>query len=106
MEGKFSLVGCYVFACRPNKAHNILVSVLIVIGCKEEDGGDGCPDLDQVGVGRLAVFDLKVFSCRFKKCGKFFRRHDFMDGLLALLWMAYRRLLVACQRRSITNQLY
>ena len=38
-----------------------MVPVLFVVGCKEEDGGDDCPDLDQIGVVRLAVFELEVF---------------------------------------------
>ena len=62
-----------------------MVTVLFVVGCEEEYGGDDCPDFDQVGVGRLAVFDLKVFSFRFKKRGQFFRRHAVIDGLLAFV---------------------
>ena len=99
-------MGFHVLACRPNRDHKIVVNFLFVIGCDEEDGGDDCPDFDQLGVGRLAVFDLKVFSCRFKKHGQFFWRHVVMDGLSALSWMAYLRFLMACQRWSINNQLY
>ena len=43
-----------------------MVSLLLVIGCKEEDEVDDPPDFDQVGVDRLAVFDLKDISCRFE----------------------------------------
>ena len=63
----------------------MVVPVLFVVGCKEEDGGDDCPDFDQACVGRLAVFDLKVFSWRFKKCGQFCWRHVVVDGPSALL---------------------
>ena len=61
-----------------------MVSVLLVAGSKEEDGGDDGSDLDQLGVGWLAVFDLEFFSCRFEERGKFFRRHSVEAGLLAL----------------------
>ena len=61
-----------------------MVSILFVVGFEEDDGGDECPDFDQVGVGRLAVFDLEVFSCRFEKRGEFFWRHVVVDSLLAL----------------------
>ena len=57
----------------------------VELWCKVEEGGDDCPDFDQVGVGRLAVFDLEVFSCHFKKCGQFFRRHVVVDGLSAFV---------------------
>ena len=62
-----------------------MVPVLFVVGCKEEDGGNEYPDFDQVGVGRLAVFDLKIFSCRFKKRGQFLWRHVVLDGLLEFI---------------------
>ena len=45
------------------------------MGFEEEDGGDRRPDLDQVGLGRLAVFDLEGLSFRFEYRGYFFRRH-------------------------------
>ena len=69
MEREVSLVGCLLFARRPDEDHEILVSVILIVGCKEEDGGDYCYDLDYVGVGRLAVFDLEVSSFHFEERG-------------------------------------
>ena len=83
-----------------------MVSVLLIVRSKEEGGGDYRSDIDQVGVVWLAVFDLKVFPCRFEEGGKFFRRRGVGAGLLAFLLVACWRLLVAYWRRSITNQLY
>ena len=74
-----------VFARRPDEADEIVVSVLLMVRSKEEDECDNGSDLDQVGVGWLAFFDLKVFPCRFEEGGKFFRRHGVGAGLLALL---------------------
>ena len=54
------------------------------MGFEEEDGGDRRPDLDQVGLGRLAVFDLEGLSFRFEYRGYFFRRHVADYGLSAL----------------------
>ena len=99
MEIEVSLVGCFVFDCRPDEAHEIVVSVLLAVGCEEEDGGHDCSDLEQVGIVRLAVNDPEVFLCRFEERGYFSRRHIVGDGLLALSWMA-------CRRCLITNQLY
>ena len=73
-----------VFYCQPDEADEIVVYVLLIVMSKEEDGGDDGSDLDQVGVGWLAIFDLKVFSCRFEERGKFFRRHGVGDGLSTL----------------------
>ena len=67
MEREVPLLGCLVFARQPDEAHEIVVFVLLVLGYKEEDGGDDCSDLEQVGVGTLTVFDLKAFSCRFEE---------------------------------------
>ena len=61
-----------------------MVSVLLIVGSKEENGGDDGSDLDQVGVGWLAVFYLEVFLCLFEERGKFFRRHGVGDSLSAL----------------------
>ena len=61
-----------------------MVSIILVIGCKEEDGGDDLPDLDQVGIVRLAIFDLEGLSCRFEKRGELFRRHVVNDGMSEL----------------------
>ena len=44
-----------------------MVSVLLIVECKEYDEGDDCSDLDQVSMVRLAVFDFEVFSCRFEE---------------------------------------
>ena len=54
-----------VFARQPYEADDIVVSVLLIARIKEDDGGDEGSDLDQVGAGWLAVFNLKVFLCRF-----------------------------------------
>ena len=40
-----------VFACQPDRADEILVSVLLIIRIKEEDGSDDASDLDKLGVG-------------------------------------------------------
>ena len=85
MKSEVPLVSRLVFARQPYEADEIVVSILFIVGSKEEDGGDDGSDLDQVGVGWLAVFDLKVFSCRFEERGKFFRRHGVRVGLSALL---------------------
>ena len=61
-----------------------MVSVLLMVGSEEEDGGDDGSDIDQVGVGWLAVFDLEVFLCRFKERGKFFSRNGVGAGLSEL----------------------
>ena len=39
-----------------DEADKIAVSVLLIVRSEEEDGGDDGSDLDQVGVGWLAVF--------------------------------------------------
>ena len=46
-----------------------MVYIILVVWCEEEDVGDECFDLDQVCVSRLAVFDLRVFLCRFEERG-------------------------------------
>ena len=74
-----------VFARQTDKADEILVSVLLIVGSEEKNGGDDGSDLDQVSVGWLAVFDLEVFLCRFEERGKFFRRHGVGARLSALL---------------------
>ena len=43
-------------------------------------------DLDEVGVGWLAVFDLEFFLSCFEERGKYFRRHGVQSGLLAWSW--------------------
>ena len=98
MEREVSLVGFHVLACRPNRDHKIVVNFLFVIGCDEEDGGDDCPDFDQVRLGRLAIFDPKVFRAASKSV-------ESSSGDM-LSYINYRRLLMACWSWSITNQLY
>ena len=71
-------------ARRPVEANEIAVPVFLIVRSEEENVGDDGSDIDQVGVGWLAVFDLKVFLCRFEERGKFFRRHGVGDGLSAL----------------------
>ena len=69
MESEVALVGCLVFARRPDEAHEIVVSALFVLRYDKEDGGDDCSDIDQVGVVSLAVFNPEVFACRFEEHG-------------------------------------
>ena len=73
-----------VFARQLDKADKIVVSVLLIVRSEEEDGGNEGSEIDQVGLGWLAVFDLKVFLCRFKERGKLFRRHVVEAGPSAL----------------------
>ena len=61
-----------------------MVSVILVVGIEEEDGGDDRSDLDQVGVVWLAVFDLEVFLCHPEEGGKLFRSHGVRASLLVL----------------------
>ena len=61
-----------------------MVSFLLIVRSEEENGGDYGSDIGQVGVGWLAIFDLKVFLCRFEESGKFFRRHGVGAGLSEL----------------------
>ena len=79
-------MSCLILACRPHKAGEIVVAVFLIERSKEEDGGDNGSDLDEVGVGWLTVFDLKVFSNCFEERGKFFRRHGVRSSLLAWSW--------------------
>ena len=55
MESQISLVSRLVFARRPDEAREIVVPVFLIIRREEEDRGDDGSDLDQVGVGWLAV---------------------------------------------------
>ena len=75
MESQVSLVSCLVFARRPNEADEIVVAVFLIVRSKEENRGYNGSDIDEVCIGWLAVFDLKVFSRCFEERGKFFRRH-------------------------------
>ena len=51
MESEVSLVSHLVFSRRPDKADEIMISVILIVRSKEEDGGDYVSDLNQVGVG-------------------------------------------------------
>ena len=73
MESQVFLVSHLVFAHQPDKAKKIVASVSLIVLNEEEDGDDDGYDIEQIGVGWLAVFDLKVFSCCFEERGKFFR---------------------------------
>ena len=84
MESQVFLESCLVFARQPDKSDKIVVSVFLIVCSKEVDGGDEGSDLDQVGVGWLDVFDLKVFSSCFEERGKFFRQHGVGSGLSVL----------------------
>ena len=66
MESQVSLMSRLVFACRPDKADEIVVPVFLIVRSEEEDEGDDRSDPDQVDVDWLAVFDLEVFPCCFK----------------------------------------
>ena len=85
MESQVALVSRLLFARRPNEADKIVVSVLLIIWSKEEDGGDNGSDLDKVGVGWLAIFDLEGFLICFEEHGKLSRRHGVRSGLSAWL---------------------
>ena len=86
MERQVSLVSQFILACRPHKANKIVVAVLLIVWSEEEHGGDNRLDLDEVGVGWLAVFDLEVFSRFFEERRKFFRQHGVRSGLSAWSW--------------------
>ena len=58
MESQVSLASCLIRAHQPHEADKIVVAG---------------SDLDEVGVGWLAVFDLKVLSRCFEERGEFFR---------------------------------
>ena len=73
MESQVYLVSRLVFSRRPNEADNLLVAVFLIVRSEEEDGGDNGSDIDEVGVGWLAVFDLEVFLICFEESGKLFR---------------------------------
>ena len=77
MESQVSLVSRLVFAFQLDEADEIVVPMFLIVRSEEEDGGDNSSDLEQAGVGWLAVFDLEVFSICFQERGKFFRRHGF-----------------------------
>ena len=82
MESQVSLMSRLIFARQQDKYEEIVVPVLLIVHSKEEDVGDDGSDFDQVGVGWLDGFDLKVFSSCFKERIKFFRWHGVRAGLL------------------------
>ena len=84
MESQVSLASCLVFSCQPDKSDEIVVPIFLILRSEEEDGGDEGSDLDQLGVGWLAVFDLEVILCCFEEHGKFFRGYGVGAGLSAL----------------------
>ena len=65
----------FILARKPHEADAIVVAVFLIVRSKEEDGGENGSDIDEVGVGWLAVFNLEVFSSCFEERGKFFGRH-------------------------------
>ena len=67
VEIQVSLVSRFVLARQPHKADEIVISVLLIVGSEEEDGGENGSDLDEVGVGWLAVFDLELFLSYFRR---------------------------------------
>ena len=72
-----------ILARKPHEADKIVVAVLLIVWSEEEHGGDNGLDLDEVGVGWLAVFDVEVFLRFFEERRKFFRRHGIQSGLSA-----------------------
>ena len=75
MESQVYLVIRFILACRPHEADKIVISVLFIVRSKDEDGGENDLDIDKVGVGWLAVFDLKIFLSCLEERGDFFWRH-------------------------------
>ena len=58
MESQVSLVSCLVFSFQPDEADKIVVPVFLIVWSEEEDGGEDGSNIDQLGVGWLAVFVL------------------------------------------------
>ena len=86
MESQVSLVSRLILARRPHEVDEIVVAVFLIVRSEEEDGVDNVSDLDEVGVGWLAVFDLGDFLSCFEERGKFFRQHGVRSGLSAWSW--------------------
>ena len=74
----------FVLARLSHEADEIVIAVLLIVRSEEEYGGEKGSDLDKVGVGWLAVFDLEIFSRCFEECGQFFRQHGVGAGLSEL----------------------
>ena len=83
MESQVSLVNRLILARQPHEAHKILINMFLIVRNEEEDRSENGFDLDEVGVGWLAVFDLKVFLSCFEESGKFFGQHGVQSGLSA-----------------------
>ena len=64
-----------------------MIAVLLIVRSEEEDRGENGSDLDEVGVGWLSVFDLKLFSRCFEDRGELFGRHGVRSCLLAWSWI-------------------
>ena len=86
MESQVYFGSQLILARRPHEDDGIVIAVFLIVRSKEEDGGDNGLDLDEVGVGWLAVFDLEVLSSCLEERGKFFGRHGVRSGLSAWSW--------------------
>ena len=73
----------FVLACQPHDSDEIVIAVLLIVRSEEEDQDENGSDLDKVGFGWLAVFDLELFSSCFEERGEFFGRHGFRSCLSA-----------------------
>ena len=87
MESQFSLVSRFVLASRPHEADEIVIAVILIIRSEEEDGGENGSDIEEVGVGLLAVFGLELLSSCFEERGEFFGRHGVRSCLSAWSWI-------------------
>ena len=83
MEIQVSLVSRLILDRQPHEVDKIVVVVFLIIQSEEEDGGENGSDINEVGVGWLAVFDLEVLSSCFEERGKFSGRHGAQSGLSA-----------------------
>ena len=83
MENQVLLLSRFILAHRPHEANKILVAVFLIVWSKEEYRGENGSNIDEVGVGWLAFFDLEVFSSCFEERGKFFGQHGVQSCLLA-----------------------
>ena len=86
MESQVSLVSRFVPDSRPHEADEIVIAMLLIVRSEEEGVGENGSDLDKVGLGWLAVFDLGLFSSCFKDSGELFGRHGVRYCLSAWSW--------------------